>query len=177
MQPARAGKAVDDDAVPAFGRVFQAVEDLHGRDRIAVRVVGMRLQAKARIGEIDRVHLGPNLEPFAVIRLPHIAEQRRHIQQRAAFNRAVGNLGNAIAVQPLKPVEQRGRVSMKRAKIRTGHGVPEAPVPGFHIGRQAEAVFCGRAVIAVRGEPAGFEGDVLISVGEADHHLAVRKFG
>ena len=66
---------------------------------------------------------------------------------------------------------------MKRAKIRAGHGVSEAPVPGFHIGRQAEAVCCGHAVIAVRGEPAGFEGDVLIAVGEADHHLAVRKFG
>ena len=177
MQPARAGKAVNNDAVPALGRVFKAIEDLHGRNRVAVRVVGMCLQAKARISEIDRVHLGPDLEPFAVIRLPHIAEQRCHIQQCAALDRTSIDLGDAIAVQPLEPVEQHGRVIMQCVKIRTGHGVAKALVPGLHIGSQPEAACRGCRVIAVRGKPVGFKGDVLIAVGKADHHLAACKFG
>src|SRR3546814_6405819 len=56
-QALRGGEAVDHVGVAALRRVLQAVEELQGRHRVAVGIVGMGLQAEAGVGEVGRLHL------------------------------------------------------------------------------------------------------------------------
>ena len=71
----------------AIDRVFETGEKLQRRHRIAIGIVGMRLKPEIRIGEIVGIDLGAHLEPAAVIRLAHIAEQFGDIAQAHRLSR------------------------------------------------------------------------------------------
>lgn len=79
-QAFRGAETVDHDAVAALGRVLEAIEDLQGRHRIAVGVVGVRLQAQPGIGEVGRVDLGADLEIAAIVGFPDETEHRGTVQ-------------------------------------------------------------------------------------------------
>ena len=114
----------------------QTVEDLHGRYRIAIRIVGVRLQSEACVSEVGRIHLATHLEPLAVIGFPHVTEQGRHGQQGAVRYRAADQSRATEPMEPGKPVAARRRIAADTAEA--GHGDPHRgiPVPGLNIRRQ-----------------------------------------
>ena len=65
----RAAPAVHHDRVATFRGIGQAVQELEARDRVAVGVVGVHLEAEPGIGEVDRGGLGADIEQPAVVGL------------------------------------------------------------------------------------------------------------
>ena len=74
-EPRGRTEAVNHHILAALGRVFEAIEDLQGGHRVAVRIVGVGLQPEAGIGQVARVHFDTDFEPFSVIGLPDIAKE------------------------------------------------------------------------------------------------------
>ena len=106
MQRGGHGKAVDDTGFAAFDRILDAGQDLQRRHRVAVGIVGVRLQAEIGIGEIVGIDLGAHLEPAPVIGLPDVAEEIGHLAQRAGFGRQTVHDGEAKASHGCQPLPQ-----------------------------------------------------------------------
>ena len=122
LQPLRHLEAVDHDRVAALDRVLQAGENLQRRHRVAIGIVGVRLQAEIGVGEVVRIDLGAHLEPAAVIRLAHIAEELGDLAEAAGLARHVGQHGEAVAAHCGEPAAERlpvggdCRIASRRAR-------------------------------------------------------------
>ncbi len=169
-------KAVHHHAVSTGGRTFKTVENLDGRHRIAVGVVGMRLKAKAGIGKICRVDFGPHLELAAIIRLTYIAEQIDHLHQRTILDRAVRHMCKPITRQRTKPVAKRRTTGLEGGEACCRQLGIQAAVPACDLwpnpATDSSALL---PVIPVRHQPARVEGNGASIAGEGDVEHAIRQ--
>ena len=159
-QPRGRLEAVNHHVLAALGRVFQAIEDLQRRHRVAVGIVGMGLQPELRVGEVARVDLGADFEPVAVIGLADIAKEPGNFQERAAFNRPVGELPKAKAPDAVQPFLQLAAIGTDGIETGTWN-VREARIPQFDF-RGGPARLTRRVlIIAVRLQPGHVIGNGL----------------
>ena len=70
----RRHEAVDETGLSPLDGVRKAVEQLHRRDRVTVRVVGMGQDREAAEGEVARRQLHTHVEDLSVVRLADITE-------------------------------------------------------------------------------------------------------
>src|SRR5687767_7197996 len=101
-------KTVDDEGIASFDRVLKAGQKLQGRNRIAIGIVRVRLQAKVSVGQIIGIDLGPDLEPASVIGHANVAEGLRYLAQIAALFRNMSEKSKSIAADCREPIAQLG---------------------------------------------------------------------
>jgi len=164
-------ETVHHDAVAAFGRVLQAIEDLQRRHRIAIGVVGMRLQAQAGIGQVGRVHLGPHFEILAIVGFADKAEHPGVFDQRAFAHRAVHQLGKAEACNGIQPVALDFRIVFHLVPIKGWGNL--AAVPGLDTGCGASEFGRLINVIGVALQPVARESHGFAFGRECDSQASV----
>ena len=113
-------EAIDDHRFSSVHGVFDAGEDLQRRHRVAIWIVGVRLQPEIGIGEIVGIDLGPDVEPAPVIGLAHIAEKVHHLAQEAARAWHFGHHRKAEAAYRDFKKSYRGNVRVTDATLRAG---------------------------------------------------------
>ncbi len=157
----------------AAGGGVQAVQQLDRRDRVAVRVVGVRGDRQPREGQIGRGRLGAHVEEPAVVGLPHVAQAPGHRQHGP---RLAGHV-----VQDDHAVGQHGRQA-RAAVLRIGQvtGPPALRDPAAEVGRRPQALgVLGPVVIRRAGarSPPGLPARVAVPgepVGGENRPVAVR---
>ena len=124
----------------------------------------MGLQAKPAIGKVNGVHLCSDFEPFAVIRLPHKAEQPCHIQQRPAFNWPAFEFGKAVTGKTAQPVISGIAFVLNIIKRGKHHGITQTGIPCFNmVGKPAFPGGLSR-IIGMGGQPFSGKGDIGITI-------------
>ena len=156
----RRGEPVDNRAVAALGRTFEAVKNLDCRHRIPVGIVGMGLKAKAGIGKVGRVDFGPHFELATVIRLADIAEEIDDPHQRTVLDRPAGHVGKAVLHKRSEPVSEFRFVRNDLIETHCRKRRVQPAVPATHLWRDPAATKAGFGpVIAMRHQPVGIERD------------------
>ncbi len=108
-------ESVHEPGIATVGRIVQAVQQLHGRHRVAVRVVGVRGDGQAGEGQVGRRALDPDVEQPAVIGLPDVAQARGHRQDRA-------RVGGHVAEQEQSFPQDGGLAGAAGQPVPVEHG-------------------------------------------------------
>ena len=116
-------KAINDHIFTALGRAFEAIQDLQTGHWVAIRIVGMGLQAKAGEGEVGRVDFCPYLEMSSVIGFPDITEQTDDTEQSLIPDRAARQYAKAMAGNQSEPVRQGRLVCLYPSEFCGGQGM------------------------------------------------------
>ncbi len=135
-------EAVDQGGVAADGRVLQTVQQLEGRYRVAVRIVGVRGDGGAGERQVGGIRLDPDVEQLSVVGLPDVPEGPRHLEY--------------LPLHPGHPAQQREAGAPYRAEHRR---------PLRRVGQVGGPVGLGEAGGEVGGRPEPFAGLAASVVG------------
>ncbi len=147
------GEAVDEAGVAALGRAGQAVQQLHGRDRVPVRVVGVRRDGKRGVGEIGRINRRPHVEEPAVVRLPDEAHGPGYLKHRSRLGGHATQQQEAVPDKPVEAVRSvlvAGAVPVPVARRRPGGKISGRPEPLGVLGPACSAPASQDFAIAAR---------------------------
>ncbi len=93
------------------------MQNLYRGNGIAIRVIGMRLQRKARKRQIGWVNLSAHLKQPPIVCLSHISEKVYYLKKRLRLSRRVPHQREPVAQDVAKPVAQRLLITLKTLKI------------------------------------------------------------
>ena len=148
---------------------MQHLESWH---RIAIRIVGVKAEAKIRVGEVFRLRSGAHIEEPPVVRLLHQADRRNRLQNGAVPRWHLRYKGEPFYSQSPEPARRRFTTAAKLGKAQPFKILARIPpsriTPQRHGPRRAR----GRSV-ALLCEPGNRQRSRRHPALPVDQHLPV----